>query len=747
MGASRIYRVFCGSKNETFPSSLSGPVLFLVLVLVWGSGCGLIDAMQGGDSGAGEPPQVEIVSAPSSPTNETSAEFEFECLEARDCQFECRLDDREFEECASPLEYDGLGDGFHVFEVIAVSGGVESEPAQWQWNIDTQIPLIEDLTGPPEITDQDDAEISFSCSKDDCSFECRLDEEEFDMCQSPQEYEDLEDGTYRFSVRATDEAGNQGPEETHEWTVDTTSPLVTSLEGPADPTNSTSATFEFECSKNDCSFECELSGTEFSTCESGIEYTELDEGNHNFVVVATDEFDNIGPAATWAWEVDTSPPEIVIGDKPPSQIRENEATFEFECADEEVCTFECALDYDDGSGSEQIGEFEDCSSPHAVDGLKSGTHTLHIRATDEAGNEADESVDWLVLGWTAISAGSNHSCGVQNDGSLWCWGQGEYGRLGLGDDDNRLEPAQVGDESNWRSISGGAWHSCGIKDDGTLWCWGHNGSGRLGHGNGQGTESPKQVGDGDDWTNVSAGNEHTCGVREDGRLWCWGFGSDGRLGLGDTGTMNTPQQVGEGQWSNVSAGTRHTCGVQSDARLWCWGYGLDGRLGLGEIESEDMPQEVGADEDWQWQSVSAGNSHSCGVQSDGSLWCWGLGTEGRLGLGGQEDQTTPQRVGEDDDWQSVAAGNRHTCGVRNDGSLWCWGDSSDDQLGLENPLQTDTPQQVGGDEDWRRVSTGRFHTCATRSDGSLWCWGRGAEGRLGLGDESNQSTPQQVTMP
>jgi alpha-tubulin suppressor-like RCC1 family protein len=46
---------------------------------------------------------------------------------------------------------------------------------------------------------------------------------------------------------------------------------------------------------------------------------------------------------------------------------------------------------------------------------------------------------------TSISCGANHSCAVAEDGSLWVWGWGKYGQLGIAtDSENRMEPTLLG---------------------------------------------------------------------------------------------------------------------------------------------------------------------------------------------------------------------------------------------------------------------------------------------------------------
>ncbi len=534
-----------------------------------------------------DPPEVEIVVAPSSLSNETDPRVEFECLDNRSCEFTCRLNDFDAEPCDSPVEYEDLDDGEQLFEVVAVDEyELESEPVQWSWTVDTVVPIVEDLSGP------------------------------------------------------------------------------------GDPTTQTSAVFDFDCSKEKCQFTCELTGlsegiVEASTeCEPGHIYTGLADDDYTFTVTASDQAGNTSVAESWSWTVDS---------------------------------------------------------------------TL------------------LETNWAMMSAGVLHTCGVRVDGSLWCWGKGDYGQLGLGDTSNRTTPEQVGSDTDWKSVSVGSPHTCGVRVDNTLWCWGKGEYGQLGLGDELDRTTPERVGGDKDWESVSAGIMHTCGVRVDGSLWCWGKGEDGRLGLGDELHRSTPEQVGgDVDWESVSSVLRHTCGVRNDGSLWCWGKGASGRLGLGDDTSNrTTPEQVGSDFDWG--IVSSGARHSCGVRNDGSLWCWGVGLNGRLGLGsGISHRTIPEQVGSDTDWESVSLGGGHSCGLRADSSLWCWGQGTHGQVGVGTLWNRTTPRQVGSGEasmsnSWRRLSAGGVHTCGLRDGGSLWCWGAGELGQLGLGDDtSNRTTPEQV---
>jgi alpha-tubulin suppressor-like RCC1 family protein len=132
------------------------------------------------------------------------------------------------------------------------------------------------------------------------------------------------------------------------------------------------------------------------------------------------------------------------------------------------------------------------------------------------------------------------------------------------------------------------------------------------------------------WTDVSAGDWHACGTKADNTAYCWGF-NEGRLGIGkaDPIQATTPQQI-NGSWSQISAGHFHSCGLKTTGQVYCWGNNKNGRLGNGETsaigalgaetyEFSPLPVKNGAG----FQTISAKGSHTCGLKTDGTAWCWG----------------------------------------------------------------------------------------------------------------------------
>jgi len=343
--------------------------------------------------------------------------------------------------------------------------------------------------------------------------------------------------------------------------------------------------------------------------------------------------------------------------------------------------------------------------------------------------------------WSSVAAGYYHSLAIKTDGSLWAWGLNGNGQLGLGDDDDRSSPVQVGgEETTWSSVAAGGHYSLAIKNDGSLWAWGRNDDGQLGNGTQTNESSPVQIGGETAWSSVVAGGYHSLAIKNDGSLWAWGLNDDGQLGDGTNENRLSPVQIGgETAWSSVVAGGYHSLAIKNDGSLWAWGRNFFGQLGDGTQTNESSPVQIGGET--AWSSVAAGGAHSLAIKNDGSLWAWGSNGGGQLGDGTQTGKLSPVQIGGETAWSSVAAGGSYSLAIKTDGTLWAWGYNIFGQLGdgtYENRL---SPVPIEDQETWSSVAAGNYHSFAIKTDGSLWAWGDNGFGRLGLGDDDDRSTP------
>jgi alpha-tubulin suppressor-like RCC1 family protein len=170
--------------------------------------------------------------------------------------------------------------------------------------------------------------------------------------------------------------------------------------------------------------------------------------------------------------------------------------------------------------------------------------------------------------------------------------------------------------------------------------------------------TPIQVGSLTTWRKVSCGNYYFLALKTNGTLWGWGGENySGELGIGAGGTggihVNTPVQVGTvTTWTDVSAGDYHSLGVRSDGTLWAWGEGSLGQLGSGNV-SVSTPIKIGTLT--TWSKVATGSSVSYAIKTDKTLWSWGDNTKGPLGAGILGLRSSPVQVGSLNNWISVSA--------------------------------------------------------------------------------------------
>jgi alpha-tubulin suppressor-like RCC1 family protein len=293
----------------------------------------------------------------------------------------------------------------------------------------------------------------------------------------------------------------------------------------------------------------------------------------------------------------------------------------------------------------------------------------------------------------AMTLSTNHTCCINAPGRA-CWGEDFKGELGDGKTAIVTAPHTLTDPDGLETIVSGFRHTCGLTGAGVLWCWGYNGNGNLGTGSTADFENqPVQIGSG--YAQVAAGGDHTCAVTATGAVQCWGLNDSNELGVPGKFSIPTPVRAGCDMGSSaeacftdyiaVGAGAFHTCAIRKSGKLYCWGGNLNGQLGIGPPTSsyqEPVPHAVVSDE--TWAEVDGGHSYSCGLTTDGTLYCWGLNEDRELGIPEQDLVTTPTKVEVDapDGFRSLGLGQYHACAIRADRTLWCWGRNSDGQVGI-----------------------------------------------------------------
>ncbi len=353
--------------------------------------------------------------------------------------------------------------------------------------------------------------------------------------------------------------------------------------------------------------------------------------------------------------------------------------------------------------------------------------------------------------------GGKHTCGLTSDARIVCWGDNTYGQLGDGTETSTLSPTEssgnvvvlvnntITVEMYWKAVSTGPSYSCGVNLNGTLYCWGKypglvappktttkptkpsptailqaSGGGALrpvaldgvmvllknttapapapskdsngdyNNNNDYGSPSPSDYQGRGDTNNGDYNNNNN-------QDYNGGGGNNGRRKLrrsllkvnhrrlqstttsisisaplrrsrdllqdynnnnggGDYNNNDYtppppppgkrgPGVVGSGgNWTSITTGTDHVCGIQSDSSAWCFGLNTAGALGINSTKASPVAAKVGGTTPGTWLSISAGMNHTCGIKQGGVMYCWGNGTLGALGTGDVTNALLPAPV-------------------------------------------------------------------------------------------------------
>jgi len=343
--------------------------------------------------------------------------------------------------------------------------------------------------------------------------------------------------------------------------------------------------------------------------------------------------------------------------------------------------------------------------------------------------------------WVSMGCGVNQTYVIKADGSLWVCGSNQNGALGLGTSVPTFPTlTMVGNNHNWRNVSGGNNHVAAIQYDGTLWTWGTNDVGQLGVGTLTVLQNLAlvQIGNATSWISVETGDNSVLGLQNNGKLFAWGFNGAGQLGDGNTQDQLAPVQIGASlKWIGMSMGQTgnpafsHSLGITSEGKLFTWGSNVFGQLGIGTPDSNPHPSPILISTMTNQVNVECGFGTSYAIDASGALFAWGNNSSGQIGNGNTTNGASPVQVSVVPlGWSKVAAGDTYTCSLKSDGTLWSMGNNDFGQLGNGSTSSNSlVPVQVIG-SNYKQVVCGKSHTIALKGDGTMWVWGKNVNGQL-----------------
>lgn len=335
--------------------------------------------------------------------------------------------------------------------------------------------------------------------------------------------------------------------------------------------------------------------------------------------------------------------------------------------------------------------------------------------------------------WQNVSLGTTHACAITNAGKVACWGRNDNRQLADTAAERDAGHASVL-AGTFLQIAANERATCGVTDAHELSCVGSNDGGLLADQYDRmltGTDAPVIVGIGLSWSRIALGYDHACGITASGVV-CYGHSDLGAMGNGFAAheapaAIQLPSAMGPP--TEVVAGQGFSCARDLAGHVACWGANQYGETGSGSIGTTRSPSRVPItlDPAETLVGISVGDGFSCAlialVAGPRTVRCWGDNRSRQVSTAPTSFYETPAvaQTGLD----SISSGESHTCGITENGDVTCWGSNAQHQLsgGGGNGVLT-VARSVTGTDTFASVSAGSTSTCATTTNGNdLYCWG------------------------
>ncbi|GFS25216.1 serine/threonine-protein kinase Nek9-like [Elysia marginata] len=287
---------------------------------------------------------------------------------------------------------------------------------------------------------------------------------------------------------------------------------------------------------------------------------------------------------------------------------------------------------------------------------------------DTAAYKAPRRVDCLLgVPIQQVACGEDFTLCVSDEGALYAFGSDYYGCLGSSDGEEEvLSPVLVEFFADHpvQLITCGHAHVVALTKYGDVYTWGSGEFGKLGLGSEDDYNTPQKVDipGRQQVKTVCASSESSFLLCSSGRLLACGSNQFNKLGFNSEtsglrkrkaktfdipcrNTFCTVKPLSRYTITQVAAGETHSGVIDSSGHLYMFGSNKYGQLGLGDFKMRSGVSRVGGVLAGQRvEQLACGDGFTVAATNENQIYSWGNGESGRLGGTFSDQGTGPNKA-------------------------------------------------------------------------------------------------------